>query len=310
MRFKQRFFSPRSYVPKFYGYARFSHRRRLDKFDKVDSVADQEIRIRAFFEMLKAERILEWGGMFSEPLAQSAHKRRFSRRPAGRELVAILRPGDQLCVDRYYRLFRDMEDFAHQRRWFAERGIGLHIVSFLGLSMDANSLGAEMMFVMYEAFGEFESQMKSELVRAAKASLRSRGRHDGAKLPKFCQLVDCPPGETNIGRRMFLPWALPAMDMIEDAVDSGRKLSSAIDEIKEQFGVRLNRNYASDLYWFTKAYKELGQPDINTLNWLDVMVEYKQAHCGTDLDPRPPATVRKYLERKEVSDAKAYLRRV
>lgn len=277
MRFKQRFFPLPGYVPKFYGYARVSHK---NQADRGNSIADQEARLRQYYELIKFDvPVLEWGGIYAEPRAQSAFTRPFPSRPAGKELTGLLQPGDYVAVDKYDRMFRDLEDFSIRRRWFAERGISLQIVSLHGASVDANSTAGNLYISFLCLMAEVESVRVSERVSLARASRRASGRHAGTPPPFFCEVVDCAPGKILGGRLVFLPWALPAMEKIVYMRDelrmSFRKILAALNK-EDAVPKRMPMMHIARMYYFYKGWLRDGRPDINTIKVGEYVERWKR----------------------------------
>lgn len=287
---KQRHFSPDDYVPKTYGYGRVSHKK---QFDAGNSIEDQEKRILAYYEMRKMDaghpmNRSEWAGMHSEPRAQSAYSRPFRKRPAGSALAELLKPGDFLIIDKLDRLFRNLEDFVVQTRYFTEWGIGVHFVSFLGLSVDTTSSGGKLMLDMFAIFSELESTRISERVSMARASRRMAKMHSGVPTPFFCQYVGGDGIKTRggTGRLEFKPWAQDLMAKITYLRDEEGKefawighvgLVAELDKaIGHSRGTR-RANKVSWLYWFRAAWLDAGSPDLNTLKFAEFVAKYKRS---------------------------------
>lgn len=275
MRLKQRHFPEPGYVPKFYGYCRVSHKQ---QHDRGTSLLDQETRIKAYYQMLLAQEDkpkYEFGAIFAEPVAQSAYSKAFPNRPAGKELKAILRPGDQVCVEKFDRLFRDLEDFAIHRRWFKERGIGLHIVTFFGNAFDMNSTLADMVLPMFSAMAEMESKIKSERITLARASRRAEGRSAGTGAPFFCEEVDQVPGKKRGGRLIISPVWLPIIEKavhLKDVEGLGwNKIAQHLTK-SEKKNIRLDK--VQSMYAFWKRWNQLNRPDINTFKMGEFIAAY------------------------------------
>ena len=296
MRVKQLFFPPAGTSAKVCGYGRVSHQR---QYDKGNSIPDQETRVRAYYDMRQLDdasplKGIEWGGMYSEPNAQSAFSRPFRNRPTGAKLWAeVLNPGDHLIIDKLDRIFRSLEDFCSSDRYFAERGIRLHFVNFFGLSMDTGCLGGWLILNQFAMFSELESLRISERVCSARMQRRLNGRHDGAAVPFFCEVVDCGDGKKvgGNGRLIFKPWALPLMEKIVQMRDTGRWWKGIVksgvqNELTDERGNKiectkpLNRDQFRKLYWFYRAWIAAGKPDPTTLKVKDFVDEYKRKQGG------------------------------
>lgn len=274
MRHKQRHFAPAGYIPKFYAYARVSHKR---QFDKGDSIESQETRIKAYFEMKRLEDFSPlkeaiWGGVFAEPLAQSAYAKPFPSRPAGKLLYGKLQPGDHLAVDKFDRIFRDLEDFAVRRRWFKERGIKLHIVNFMGLCLDADSRGGDLMLSIFATLAEAESMQISQRVTMARAARRAAGKHDGGTIPYLCKCVNNAEGKKRGGQLVFQEWAEPLMEKMtylrEKEQLSWDRVAQAITKVHHD--KHLNNARCRELYGFWKQWNKMGRPDLNTIRFMEL----------------------------------------
>ncbi len=280
MRVKQLFFPEPGAIPRAYGYGRVSHR---NQYEKGDSLVDQAIRVKAYYEMrqldpLSSLRGVEWGGMHDEPNAQSAFKRPFRLRPTGGKLwKEILKPGDHLIIDKLDRLFRSLEDFCSSIRFFEERGIGVHFVNFFGLSMDTECLGAWLIMNQFAMFSQLESMRISERVCSARQQRRINGRHDGASVPFFCVTVNCGDGKSmgGGGHLEFKPWAIPLMEAVIKMRHAGRRWCAITKSgLQHELVVNgkpvpcekpLNRDQFRKLYWFYRAWTAAGRPDVTTL---------------------------------------------
>lgn len=278
MKFKQRFFPEVGTTPKFYGYARVSHKKQVER---GNSIADQEVRIRHYYEFKKLDITgLEWGGIYAEPKAQSAYTRPFPMRPAGKELTELLRPGDHVAVDKFDRMFRDLEDFANRRRWFAERGIILHIVNLDGASVDANSLAGDLYISFLCLLAARESAMISERVSLARSRRRAQGRHAGtANPPFFLEVVDCEPGKTLGGRLVFREWSEKAMEQVVYLRNEQKLSFVKIASLLKNNGVTprlLPPGQIDQLYYFYQGWLKDGRPDVNTFIMSDYIARWKR----------------------------------
>lgn len=289
---KQRFFPREDYIPVAYGYARVSHG---VQFEKGNSIEDQERRIKAYFDLRSNDESsglfgATWGGVLSEPNAQSAFSKPFAARPTGDKLVhELLNPSDHIIIDKLDRMFRNVEDFCVSNRWFAERGISLHFVNHFGLSVDTGSSGGGFWIKLMVMLAEMESIRIGERVRSSRASLRARGLQDGTGVPFFCMIVGLPKGKKRGcgGRVEFKPWAVEMMERIAEYRDV-RKLTFRdigthyIDKELGSYGIP-SHEYGNErhkfkieyMYWFYKGWVDLGKPDIATISPKRVAAEYK-----------------------------------
>lgn len=270
MRHKQRFFPPPGYVPQFYGYARVSSK---EQHDANNSVPEQDRRIRAYFEMMKTTDNFQadWAGIYAEPQAQSAFKKPFPNRPAGKELTSLLKPGDHLAVDKLDRIFRDLEDFSIRRRWFREHGITLHIINFFGSSLNVDSVLGDLVLPIFAVMAEAESIRTGERTKQAFRERRARGIYIGARPPFFCEYERREKGNNRIRLKPAIETLCERIVVLHDE----HKISFASIGFmlaKEKWDLKCDR--VKLLYGFWKAWNERGRPDINTLDIKTFVAEW------------------------------------
>lgn len=281
---KQRFFERKdgSTQPLAYGYGRVSH---PSQFEKGSSLEDQEARISEYMKA-NAETVfkgVQYAGTFLEPLAQSAKTKAFRNRPKGKELYALLQPGDHLIVDKFDRLIRSAEDFCNTNRFFVEHGVRLHILNMAGMQFDSESAMGQMIALIMAAMAELENNMRGERVKDARARLRARKLHGGGKIPWFCDIEgqehgkQCGAG----GRLVFKPWAEKLFRRIEELYEKeGVGWWGMVDILWKEFkecGFRW-QSYMKyrDLYDFWKGWHEMNCPDINEIRIVEVRENYRR----------------------------------
>ncbi len=278
MKVRQRFFPEPGEPILAWGYGRVSHK---GQFDKGNSLEDQEVRIRQYFSLRKSDPHSTvanaiYAGMICEPKAQSAFSRSFASRIAGKELMEKLKPGHHLIVDKLDRIFRSLEDFVLQMRWFAERDISLHIVNFHGLAMDTGCLGGGMLLKIWAVFAESESLRISERIGMSRAARRMKGEHGGGMIPWFCTLEGGAEGKKRGcgGKLVIKPECLALRERLMEPKASMWQIASEKYKTRD----KLERYYRklSFLRDFFLAQKEAGMPDINTLKIVDFVREYRE----------------------------------
>lgn len=299
MKYRQRRFAPEGYVPRILGYCRVSHK---TQHERGNSVKDQEDRIRRYIELrqLDEEDPLSKAKMhkiYIEPRAQSAYRREFSTRPAGKRVWNDIQPGDHLVVDKLDRMFRSIVDFCTCAQHFGEMGVRVHFINFLGLSMDTGSKGGMMFLQIFALMGEWESDRIGERVQLARAALRGQGKHQGARIPFFCRLIGSKKRSGAGGKLIFKDWAMPAMEAIAKAKDGGVGFEvigkSGMYDFLRKAGERVADTRPErirkirQLYWFYKAWVAAGKPDVNTINTGDLTRTYYQKHKLDGKNPAP-----------------------
>lgn len=236
-----------------------------------DSEGGQRERIKAYYSLRQSDGSClaskcEWGGLYCEPPAKSAVKSEFFSRPAGAELVAKLQPTDHLCIDKYECLYRNMQDFIVNRRWFEERSIVLHIVDFLGVSVDSSAIAGEWLLSGLGMLGEIEQRLRSRQHLGQKRLSKTAGQQV-RDCPFFCEVYQNEQGNNQY---RFLPWALPAMERIAKlregkCLDFKRIAKKQSKELlAADIGTGSKRSSKCQyLYRFYKGWLDMGKPDIN-----------------------------------------------
>ena len=120
--------------PVFWGYARVSSYRQATE---TESVHDQTKRLENYFRYRHEGEGYEFGKIFVEPAYRSASKIMFEDRPAGRELIDTVRPGDVVVFDRLDRGFRNQFDMLKTLRLFEEMNVDVIFLNF-GDQLDFN----------------------------------------------------------------------------------------------------------------------------------------------------------------------------
>lgn len=286
---KRRFLAPDDYTPVAYGYGRVSH---SSQVEKGNSIPDQQARISAYYDLRRMDERSDlarttWGCMFGEPKAQSAFSKPLRMRPAGKEIIEVLRPGDHVIIDRLDRMVRSVEDFLDIDRWFGERGISLHIVNMAGASIDTSTAMGRFMLTNFALHAEFESLIKGERIRDARARLRARKLDAGVGVPIFVEVVGCEGGKTSGsgGKREFRPWSKEVFERINWLIDREgkgyRATCTAINAERKRMRVeppKFNPTQISRMYWFWKAWEAAGCPDLNEIKFGELVNNYRAKH--------------------------------
>lgn len=209
-------------VPSAYGYGRVSHDDQVDG----ESVPAQEARAIQFWEQHLRPAGVEWKGFFGEPRNVSAYKKRFEERAVGKFLMATMRPGDHLVVDKVDRLWRNVHDFSSLLQYLQRQQIRLHFVNFMGVTVTLGTPMGDFLLNMSVAFSQLESAVKSDRV---KASFR-HGAEQG-----YWKCGRCPVGTKTVGQR-------PRRRLVWD-MQERRVMSEVVRLMDEE---RLSSEQASD----------------------------------------------------------------
>ena len=118
---------------------------------------------------------------FSDPAVSGGTP--LAERPEGGQLIASLRRGDILVVQRLDRLFRDAADgIAWVRQW-TKRGISLHLADQGGCSIDCSSAVGRFMIGQLLLQAEFEKDLTGEKTSYAMKRHQRAGRAMSAQAP-------------------------------------------------------------------------------------------------------------------------------
>jgi DNA invertase Pin-like site-specific DNA recombinase len=227
-------------APIAYGYSRVSH---IDGFRKGDSCDSQEARIKQYYETFLKEQGVAWGHTDNDGENVSAFKVKFNNRPAGRRLIAAMKPGDHLIVDKVDRFWRSIEDFVMMMKLFDMKKIVVHIVNFLGSSIQSNTPMGSYMLKHFVLVAELESAIKSERIRESLAVCRRKGLRSGNATPPGTTTTPMKDGngrniKNHHGRtRQALRWCEKTREMMAEICrlidDEGMEWLSAFNLIEE-----------------------------------------------------------------------------
>lgn len=196
-------FHPPATSPTAYGYSRVSH---SDSFLKGDSLPSQELRIKQYYETHLKPQGIALGGIENDGTNVSAYKVMFHVRPAGRRLLEQMKPGDHLIVDKVDRFWRSLKDFIHLMELFEKKNITVHIVNFLGQSVQNNTPMGDFILKQFVMIAELESTIKSERIAEALHVKRISGLRIGSAVPPGCRLERTKCNTNQRGYYETLKW--------------------------------------------------------------------------------------------------------
>jgi DNA invertase Pin-like site-specific DNA recombinase len=127
---------------------------------------------------------------FSDP-AISAFSKKFHERQAGKALLDIVQPGDDIVIYRLDRAWRNPGDAIEMVEQLFERNIYVHLINE-GIRTDTRQ-GVEWIGVL-AAMAHMESSMRSTRVKQALASCKSRGRPYSGQMPLGWRGKEIKPG--------------------------------------------------------------------------------------------------------------------
>ena len=102
-------------------------------------------------------------------------------RPGLDSCLQSLRSGDVLVVWKLDRLGRSLKHLIDVVQKLNERNIGFKVLSGQGANMDTTTAAGKLVFGIFAALAEFESELIRERTLAGLASARARGRVGGRK---------------------------------------------------------------------------------------------------------------------------------
>lgn len=165
-------------VPVAWGYGRVSSFR---QYGKDDSVPAQKVRAEYYFKCHLEPEGVVFGEFLDDGKGVSASRIPFHERPAGREILRRIKPGDHIIFDKVDRMWRRVSDFCRMTEWFERNHITMHIVNMGGMSMNTSSQIGKIILTLLASFAEAEAAMTAQRIRDAAASLRSDGEPASAK---------------------------------------------------------------------------------------------------------------------------------
>ena len=154
---------------KVYGYLRVS----TDK--QSDSLASQESLVEDYFERMKKLGDLPEDTTFSGCFADEdkSGSTPLFERPAGYEMLKVIRPGDHIIVAKHDRAFRCMMDACTTIKQLQTQDVELHMIN-LGVS-PSNPIG-KFVFHIMSAFAELEVEFIRARINDALAHRKRTGR--------------------------------------------------------------------------------------------------------------------------------------
>jgi DNA invertase Pin-like site-specific DNA recombinase len=163
-------------MPTAYFYARVST---IDQALNGHSLKDQKrVLKRIYRRTLKPEGYAR-GPLLRDP-GVSAWRFRLFDRADGQKLqmkslsvVGLLEPGDCVVIDKLNRAFRNVKDIATTIDYWRKNNVRVIIRQFEGI--DTGSAMGTFMLHIFGAIAQFESDMKSEMIRERNAIARQQG---------------------------------------------------------------------------------------------------------------------------------------
>jgi DNA invertase Pin-like site-specific DNA recombinase len=162
--------------PKVYGYARVST---IQQAAEGTSLAEQERQIRGRCLSGSEQGPWELTRLFTESGVSGSTL--LADRPAGAELLAIVKPGDHIIASKLDRMFRDSIDALTTIKRFREQGVHLWLLDFPG---DCSGNGIATLLVgVLASVAQFERERIAERIAEGKLQQRREGKHQGGARP-------------------------------------------------------------------------------------------------------------------------------
>jgi DNA invertase Pin-like site-specific DNA recombinase len=134
-------------------------------------------------------------------------------RPGLAACLQALQPGDTLVVWKLDRLGRNLKHLVSVVDDLQQRQIGFKVLASTGVQIDTTTANGRLVFGIFAALAEFDSELIRERTRAGLAAARARGRRGGRprKITKailrtaMAALSDQPTSTRTVARRLGLP---------------------------------------------------------------------------------------------------------
>ena len=118
-------------------------------------------------------------GVNNERIYKDLSSGRKDDRPGLRECLKALQPGNTLVVWKLDRLGRDMKHLVNTVQDLGNQDIGLKVLAGAGAQIDTTTANGRLIFGIFAALAEFESELIKERTKAGLAAARARGRMGG-----------------------------------------------------------------------------------------------------------------------------------
>lgn len=145
-----------------YGYIRVSSG---DQADNGQSLLDQERRVGEYVSGQLHPKGYTGYRLFREA-GISAYTRPMAKRPEGRILLSQVRAGDCVVIPKLDRAFRSSLDGQQVLAFLKKQRVKVIILDYEGTTIDFDTTYGRLMLNTMLNFGEFESGMKSDRIKA------------------------------------------------------------------------------------------------------------------------------------------------
>jgi DNA invertase Pin-like site-specific DNA recombinase len=118
-------------------------------------------------------------GVAPERLYQDLVSGRKDHRPGLEACLKAPQPGNTLVVWKLDRLGRDLKHLVNTVDDLSQRGVGLKVLAGAGAQIDTTTANGRLVFSIFAALAEFETELIRERTMAGLAAARARGRLGG-----------------------------------------------------------------------------------------------------------------------------------
>jgi len=129
---------------------------------------------------LQTDALISYG-VDKENIYTDSTSGRNQDRPGLDACLKSLRKGDLLVIWKLDRLGRSFKHLIDTTKDLTNRGIGLKVLSGQGAEIDTTTASGKLVFGIFAALAEFESELIRERTLAGLAAARARGRNGGRK---------------------------------------------------------------------------------------------------------------------------------
>jgi len=163
---------------RFFAYVRVSDDKQVDSGLGLEAQVND---LKAYYERTLEHRGVTWDGSVWFDLAVSAFKLNFLDRPGIVALNEVVRPGDHVAAVRMDRFVRSLAGYVSMGCWL-DQSVYIHM---LDMGVDTSTLIGASLFKMSGAMSavmaQWESQVKSERLKAVNRVRRQQGRATNGK---------------------------------------------------------------------------------------------------------------------------------
>lgn len=152
---------------KAYGYCRVSKKEQAEGY----SIETQQRHIEDYCRRVLSERGVSLEKCFVD-IGSSAFRKDLHERPGSREMLATLKPGDHVIIDKVDRLCRSLLWLVNVANFFKSKDIHLHFIDF---KYDSTNPLSEMTLHQLAIVAQLESSIKSQRVREVQDQQRRNG---------------------------------------------------------------------------------------------------------------------------------------